>query len=157
MLLIYLSSWYWAWLEYQLVIETHSILNPIEKLRKAIKITTSAVTEDSKYTHINEVLLNRIIINENSKSFLTKEVDKENQEGYFQIYKRLVLRLKEMILQINPKYKYAASLASTIIETALHQHFLKDHFPSITDCKDYTAPTKFLDNLVFGILKINEK
>ena len=31
-LLLYLSSWYWAWLEYQLVIETFSISNPHKKL-----------------------------------------------------------------------------------------------------------------------------
>ncbi len=35
-LLLYLTSWYWAWLEYQLVIETFSISNKQEKLEKAI-------------------------------------------------------------------------------------------------------------------------
>lgn len=155
-LLIYLSSWYWAWLEYQLVTETHSISNPIEKLKKAIEITTKSIKKDSKYTHINEVILNRIIIEENSKSFLTKEVDKENQDGYFRVYKRLVIRLKEMILQIDANYNYATSLASTIIETTLHQHFLKQHFVSITDCKDSTTPTQFLTDLVFRILNIKE-
>jgi len=155
-LLIYLSSWYWAWLEYQLVIETHSIPNPVEKLKKAIEITTKSIKEDSKYTHINEVLLNRIIIEESSKSFLTKEVDKENQEGYFKVYKRLITRLKEMILQIDADYKYATSLASTIIETALHQHFLKEHFTSITDCKKSVTPTQFITDLVFRTINIKE-
>ena len=78
-LLLYLSSWYWAWIEYQLVFETHS-LNPSNKLEKAIEIVTRTIKKDSKYSHINEVVLNRIMINENSKSFLTKEVDKENKE-----------------------------------------------------------------------------
>jgi AcrR family transcriptional regulator len=155
-LLIYLSSWYWAWLEYQLVIETHSIPNAVEKLKKAIEITTKTIKEDSEFTHINEVILNRIIIEENSKSFLTKEVDKENQDGYFKVYKRLVIRLKEMILQIDTDYKYATSLASTIIETALHQHFLKEHFTSITDCKKDITPTQFLTDLVFRTLNIKE-
>ena len=153
-LLIYLSSWYWAWLEYQLVIETHSIKNPIDKLKKSIEITTKTTEEDSKYTHINEVLLNRIIIEENSKSFLTREVDKENQDGYFKIYKRLVTRIKEMILHVDADYEYPASLASTIIETSLHQHFLKVHFPSITDCKKGITPTQFLTDLVFKTLDI---
>lgn len=155
-LLIYLTSWYWTWLEYQLVIETHSIPNATEKLKKAIEITTKAIEKDSKYTHINEVMLNRIIIEENSKSFLTKEVDKENQEGYFKIYKRLTIRLKEMILQVDNDYIYATSLASTIIETALHQHFLKEHFKSITDCKKSTTPTQFLTDLVFKTLNTKE-
>ena len=156
-LLIYLSSWYWAWLEYQLVIETHSVLDPIEKLKKAIEITTKSIKEDSEYTHINEVLLNRIMVNENSKSFLTKEVDKENKEGYFKVYKRLIIRLKEIILQINNQYAYPTSLASTVIETALHQHFLKDHFPKITDCDEDISPTHFLTDLVFRTLNIQTK
>ena len=156
MLLIYLSSWYWAWIEYQLVMETHSISNPIEKLKKAIETTTKTIKEDSKITHVNEVILNRIIINENSKHFLTKEVDKENQEGYFRVYKRLVLRIKEMISLINPAYLYPASLASTIIETALHQHFIKDHFLSITDCKKGITPTHFVTDMVFRTLNIEE-
>lgn len=151
-LLIYLSSWYWAWLEYQLVIETHSISNPNEKLKKAIEIATKSIKEDSKHTHINEVTLNKIIIEESYKSFLTKEVDKENQDGYFKVYKRFVTRLQEMIIQVNADYKYPKSLASTIIETALHQHFLKNHFPTITDCKSGTSPTQFVTDFVFRIL-----
>lgn len=156
-LLIYLSSWYWAWLEYQLVFETHSITNAEDKLKKAIHIIAQTVSEDSNFSHIDEVVLNRIIIEENSKSYLTKEVDQENQEGYFQVYKRLVNRLNEMIIQVNPDYKYPASLASTIVETALHQQFLKGHFPSITDCVGNTTPTDFLIDMVFKTLKASQK
>ena len=151
-LLLYLSSWYWAWIEYQLVFETHS-LNPVEKLDKAIEIVTKSTKEDSYFSHINEVVLNRIIVNENSKSFLTKEVDQENKDGYFVVYKRIIHRLKEMILAINPEYKFPSSLASTIIEGSLHQHFLKDHFKTITDCNELLSPTEFMKNLVLKTLK----
>ncbi len=154
-LLIYLSSWYWSWLECQLVIETHSIENPNYKLKKAIQIVSKSIKKDSAFSHINEVALNRIIVEESSKSFLTKEVDKENQEGYFMVYKRLASRLKEMIINVDPSYKYANSLASTIIETSLHQHFLNNHFPSITDCKKGITPTEFLTDLVFRV--VNQK
>ncbi|WP_139002996.1 TetR/AcrR family transcriptional regulator [Hyunsoonleella aestuarii] len=151
-LLLYLSSWYWAWIEYQLVFETHS-LNPSNKLEKAIEIVTRTIKKDSKYSHINEVVLNRIMINENSKSFLTKEVDKENKEGYFIVYKRIVHRIRDMIIDVNSKYKFPSSLASTILEGGLHQHFLKDHFSSITDCKPGVTPTHFYTNLVLNTLK----
>lgn len=152
-LLLYLSSWYWAWIEYQLVIETYSISDPNEKLKQAINIVTRTTQEDMSISHINEVVLNRIIINENSKSFLTKEVDQENKEGYFVIYKRVVYRLRDMILAIKPDYKFASSLSSTIIDGSLHQHFLKDHFLSITDCKSGVSPTDFYLNLVLNTLK----
>ena len=152
-LLLYLTSWYWAWIEYQLVFETNNLSNDQEKLLKAIEIVTRSIKEDSTYSHINEVILNKIIINENSKSFLTKEVDKENKDGYFIVYKRVVTRLKDMIISVNPNYKFASSLASTIIEGSLHQHFLKDHFTSITDCNTSEDPTKFLSDLTLNILK----
>ena len=85
---------------------------------------------------------------------MTREVDKENQDGYFKIYKRLVTRIKEMILHVDADYEYPASLASTIIETSLHQHFLKVHSTSITDCKKGITPTQFLTDLVFKTLDI---
>ena len=152
-LLLYLSSWYWAWLEYHLVFKTFNIQNHEEKLIQAIHVLTSSIKEDSKFTHIDEVVLNRIIINENSKSFLTKEVDQENKDGYFIIYKRIISRLKDMIIDLNSSYPYPASLASTIVEGALHQHFLKDHFKSITDCGNGTSPTQFYTDLTLNLLK----
>ncbi|NNE33049.1 MAG: TetR/AcrR family transcriptional regulator [Winogradskyella sp.] len=146
-LLLYLTSWYWAWIEYQLVFASHNLPDDQEKLFKAIEIVTRTIKVDVNFSHINEIALNRIIINENSKSYLTKTVDNENKEGYFIVYKRLVKRISEMIVAINPNYKYAASLASTIVEGALHQHFLKDHFTSITDCDNKITPADFFKDL----------
>lgn len=152
-LLLYLTSWYWAWIEYHLVFATFNISDAEIQLTKAIEIVSRTVEQDVSFSHINEVALNRIIINEYSKSYLTKEVDSENKEGYFVIYKRLVSRLKEMILKVNPNYKYPTSLASTILEGALHQHFLKDHFSSITDCNDKVRPSEYFTHLTMNILK----
>ncbi len=152
-LLLYLTSWYWAWIEYQLVFETYNLPSEVEKLSKAIEVVTRSIKEDSNYSHIDETILNKIIINENSKSFLTKEVDEENKEGFFIVYKRIVYRLKEMILAVNSNYKFASSLASMIIEASLHQHFLKDHFSSITDCNSDEDPTEFLSSLTLNLLK----
>ena len=154
-LLLYLASWYWSWLEYQLVFATNSIKNPKEKLLESILIITREIKEDSAFSHINEVLLNKIVINEYSKSYLTKEVDEENKEGYFVIYKRLVSRLRDMIKEVNPRYVYPSSLASTILESGLHQHFLKDHFSSLTDCNEKVTPTQYLTHLVFNTLNQN--
>lgn len=152
-LLLYLTSWYWAWIEYQLVFSTMNMPDYEKRLLKAIEVVTRAIKEDHDFSHINEVVLNRIIINENSKSYLTKEVDSENKEGYFIVYKRLVIRLRDMVLAINPKYKFATSIASTIIEAALHQHYLRDHFKSITDCDKEVTPTSFLQDLTIRAIK----
>ena len=154
-LLIYLASWYWTWLEYQLVFTTNSIENTTAKIDKAINILTRTTTVDSNFSHINEVILKRIVINEYSKSYLTKEVDNENKDGYFLVYKRLVTRLHDMILAVDSDYPYAFSLASTVIDGALHQHFLKDHFTTISDLKASDAPTNYFKDLVFKTLNIS--
>ena len=152
-LLLYLTSWYWGWLEYHLVFTTNNLANPAEKLERAIAVVTRATIEDSAFSHVNEILLNKIVINEYSKSYLTKEVDVENKEGYFGIYKRLVTRICEMIQAVDAEYKYPSSLASTILEGSLHQYFLKDHFSSLTDCRENDDPTQYFTQLVFNSLK----
>lgn len=152
-LLIYITSWYWAWLEYQIVIQTFSIANPSEKLDKIIAIITAKTEIDSNFSHINEKLLNKIIINEYSKSFLTKEVDSENKEGYFSIYKRLISRIENAIIEVNKEYLYPASLASALVEGSLHQHFLSEHFPTLTNCEKDVTPTQFYSNLISNTLK----
>ncbi len=151
-LLVYLTSWYWGWLEYQLVFATNSMTDPKEKLEKTLAIVSKSTVQDNAFTHINEVLLNKIVVNESSKSFLTKEVDLENKEGYFVIYKRMVNRLEDMIKAFAPTYDYPSSLASTILEGTLHQHFLKDHFPTLTNCDDKRTPGDFIADLVFKTL-----
>ncbi|WP_440881872.1 TetR/AcrR family transcriptional regulator [Tenacibaculum sp. C7A-26P2] len=152
-LLIYLTSWYWGWIEYQLVLETYSINDSKNKLIRAIDVVTRKTKQDNNYGHINEVILNKIIIHENSKCYLTKEVDNENKVGYFKAYKRVIKRLAEIISLYDKSYKYALSLAGTITESALHQHYMKLHFPSVTSCSELLSPTEFLTNLTLNTLR----
>lgn len=152
-LMLYLSSWYWGWIEYKLAFATTNVSNPMERLKKGITIVTEKVEDDSTTLHINESILNKIIIQEFTKTLLTKEVDEENKEGFFLVYKRVINRIIEMINEVNPNYAFAKSLASSIVEGALHQHFLKDHLKTITNCNASVSPTEFYINLVENTLK----
>jgi AcrR family transcriptional regulator len=151
-LLVYLSSWYWSWMEYKLVFSTANIQDPMEKLKKAITIVTEKIEDDANTEHINEAVLNKIIISEFTKTLHTKEIDQENKEGFFLIYKRVINRIVQIIHEVNPGYPYAKSLTSTIVEGTLHQHFLKDHMKTITDCNEKTNPSDFYINLVEKVL-----
>ncbi|WP_396145025.1 TetR/AcrR family transcriptional regulator [Flavobacterium sp.] len=152
-LLVYLSSWYWSWIEYRLVFATNNIADPKEKLKKAITIVTEKIVDDAATAHINESILNKIIIAEFTKAFHTKEVDKENKEDFFYIYKRVINRIVVMINNVNPDYPYAKSLVSTLVEGALHQHFLQDHLKTITNCNETITPTDFYLNLVENTIR----
>lgn len=151
-LMLYLSSWYWGWIEYKLVFATNNVNNPLEKLKKAITIVTEKVNDESETTHINEAVLNRIIVQEFTKTLLTKEVDEENKEGFFIVYKRIINRIIEIIIEVNPNYLFAKSLASSIVEGALHQHFLKEHLKTITSCDETNTVTDFYLDLVVTTL-----
>jgi len=146
--LVYLSSWYWSWIEYKLVFETNNIENSMEKLIKAISIVTEKIEDDKNTEHINEAILNKIIIAEFTKTLYTKEIAEENKEDFFLIYKRINNRLVKMIEEVNPNYDFSKSLASSIVEGALHQHFLKDNLKTITNCNQNVSPTEFYINLV---------
>lgn len=152
-LLLYLCSWYWAWMEYRMLFSITNINDPMEKLKRAITIVTEKVDDDTKTLHINEAVLNQIIIAEFTKTLLTKEVDEENKEGFFLVYKSVINRLITIIEEVNPSYTYAKSLASSIVEGSLHQHFLKDHLKTITNCNENNSPTDFYIDLAYKTLK----
>ena len=152
-LLVYLSSWYWSWIEYKLVFATANIPDATEKLKKAITIVTEKVKDDASTAYINEAILNKIIIAEFTKTLHTKEIDLENKEGFFLIYKRVISRIILLVNEVNPEYKFAKSLVSSIVEGSLHQYFLKEHLKSITDCDDIITPSDFYLNLIENTLK----
>lgn len=152
-LMLYLSSWYWGWIEYRLAFATTNLINPTERLKKGISIITEKIEDDSSTKHINESILNKIIIQEFTKTLLTKEVDEENKKDFFLVYKRVISRIVELITDVNPSYAFAKSLASSIVEGALHQHFLKDHLKTITNCDETISPTDFYIDLIEKTLK----
>jgi AcrR family transcriptional regulator len=147
-LLVYLSSWYWSWIEYNLVFATHNIIDPIDKLTISIKIITQNIVNDKNTPHIDESILNRIIISDFSKTLLTKDVDEENKEGFFLVYKRLINRLIDMISAVNPNYLYSKSLASSLVQGSLHQHYLKDHFKTITNLSEKDCLSDFYIHMI---------
>ena len=117
-LLLYLISWYWSWMEYRLAFATTNISSPKIKLERAISLITDKIDNDEKHNYINLKKLNSIAFTESTKSFLNKEVDKENKIGAYSEYKRFVEKVSEIVLELNPKYKYPNMLISTVIEGA---------------------------------------
>lgn len=151
-LLIYLSTWYWSWVEYNLVFATNNIADPLEKLTVGIRLITQNIEDDHNTPHIDESILNKIIISEFTKTLLTKEVDEENKEGFFMVYKSVIHRIIKMIEDVNPNYPFAKSLASSIIEGTLHQNYLKAHFKTITSLSDKDCLSDFYIHIVKKVI-----
>lgn len=150
-LLLYLTAWYWGWMEYKLVFRTTNIESPKERLQRAISLLTEEVVEDSQFSHIDEVKLSRIVISESSKAYLNKNVDKENNDGAYLAYKHFVNRVSDIILEICPSYKYPHMLVTTVIEGAHHERFFERHLPTLTNTiEGEDSITEFYKELVFN-------
>jgi AcrR family transcriptional regulator len=135
-LLLYLISWYWVWKEYRLVFSIANIESPEKKLEKAIETLLEAPSIHTGYAFLDINALERIIILESSKSYLTKEVDIVNQDGLYSSYKSYCQRIATIFHEINPNYPYTHALAATVLEGLLHQQFFADHLPSLSDFKN---------------------
>lgn len=154
-LLTYITTWFWTWMEYSLVFNTNNLSEPAEKIHVALQLITQQETDDLPFAGVEKKVLQRIAIMEGNKAYLTRHVTTDNKAQLFQPYKDLCHRLAIIFEDYQPDYPYPHSLASTLIETAHHQLFFKDHLPRLTDfggSKDSQPLLLFLDHLVFCAL-----
>lgn len=152
-LLVYLISWYWSWVEYKLVFATTNVTDASIKLRSSLEIITQKITEDTSVSFVNEVLLNKIIIAESSKAYHTKDIDKENAKGFYKTYKKVVQRISDFVIEVQPEYEFPHMLISTVIEGAHHQRYFSQHLPSLTDVTDGENDiVRFYTDMVFKAL-----
>lgn len=150
--LLYLTSWYWSWMEYRLLLATVNVVSPEERLRLAIRELTQPIRKDESTPRIDEAALYRVVVSESSKAYLHPRVDEENREGLFRSYKRLCRTVAEMITAIAPGYQYPAALVSTVVESSHMQKHFAEHLPSLTEVSHGDADsstTAFLTELVF--------
>ncbi len=152
-LMFYLINWYWSFIEYRLLFETANIQNSSERLSRAIHILTSLPDTESGVKDVLEASLKKIVMNESIKVIMTKEVDAENKDGAFTVYKSIVNRVAEIILEFNPNYLYPNMLVSTVIEGSNQQRFFDAHLPGLTNQmpgSDFVE--RFYKDLVFKVL-----
>ena len=132
-LLLYLINWYWSCIATRLLFETSNISDPILKLKKAIHLLTSIPNPQKENLLMNELLLKKIVINEASKVIQTKEVDSENKDGVFTIYKNVVDNVVNIMNEVAPTYKFPNMLVTSMIEGSNQQHFFAEHLPKLTN------------------------
>jgi len=132
-LLVYLIAWYWNWLEYCIDFATNNIDDPKRRLDIALRLLTEKKQRDEQFPGIDEPALQRIVIAESDKTYLTKQVDEDNKEGLFRGYKSLCKTIADIIKSINPDFPYAHALVSTVLQSSHQQIFYAQHLPSLTE------------------------
>ena len=157
-LLIYLVSWYWEWVSYLIDINIRNIEDPKRQLKIIIGTLVYASKDNPSIDYVNESVLHRLIIAEGTKAYHTKEVDKENVEGFFANYKKLCEKVAVVIAAINPKFPYPHTLASNLFEMANNHIYFAQHLPRLTDVvvKDdnFDEVEEMLRYFAFTLLKV---
>lgn len=153
-LLVYLITWYWAWLEYNIDYQTNNILDPKLKLEAALRIISFKKEYDSAFPDVDESALHEIVISESEKVYLTKQVDADNKDGLFRGYKSLCKKISLIIQEVNPEFAYPRALISTVLEASNQQIFFAEHLPALTESSDaedrFDSNFNFIKTLVFN-------
>lgn len=157
--LVYILCWYWERMRYLISIATHNIQDPREKLRIALAEIVESSRQNPAVDYIDESALFRIVLTEGAKTYHTKQVDEENKQGFFLVYKALAADIANIILEIKPDFAYPRSLASTLLEMANYHIYAAQHLPALTEVctsEDNLAQVKqMLEFFAFKILQTN--
>lgn len=158
--LVYVLCWYWERMRYLLGISTKNMEDPEEKLRTAISIMLESSIEDPATEYIDESVLFRIVLREGTKTYHTKQVDVENRQGFFKVYKQLAADIGQIISDIHPAFPYPLSLATTLLEMSHFHIYAAKHLPSLTEARihaenDLGQIKNMISYFAFGLLKPN--
>lgn len=149
-LLMYLINWYWGRLECRLLLNTQGN-SPKERLSKALDLLLAP--QASSLSFSNEKRLQRIVIHEASKVFLTKEVDADHQIGFHGVYLEIVRYISDLVRAYKPDCRYPEMLVSTLLEGSHQQRFFSQHLPEVTNASEQEdAVAVFYTQLFFSYL-----
>ena len=154
-LLIYLTTWFWTWMEYQIMFQTNNIADSKKKIDTIIALLSNPRETTFLMANIDKEKLNRIVVAEGNKAYLTKHVTEDNKAMLFAPYKDLCHKIASVFADYAPGYPYPHSLASTLVETAHHQMYFKDNLPRLTDFGPGAGDNDlagYLSHLMFGAL-----
>lgn len=154
-LLSYIINWYWTWMEYQFNFYTNTVKNPVQNINTLISLLVFELDDQFISAHINKDKLYNIVTSESNKLYFTHHVEEDNKARMFKPYKDLCHRISQVFNTYNAKYRFAHSLASTLVETAHHQIFFAHYLPSLTDFDKRKIKTElkaFLSHMAFSML-----
>jgi len=132
-LLTYLVSWYWDFMHFMLLMDIRNITDSRKKLNTAINTLVNALVSTATPDYINQSKLHAVVVENASKVYHTKDVEKLSKEGYYQNYSKLISTLSGLILEIDCNFRYPNTLATNIIEQSLTNEYYLEHLPNLSD------------------------
>jgi AcrR family transcriptional regulator len=148
LLLVYLINWHWEWMKFRIEMKSQHVVDAREKLKIAISCIADTAQRNMLVSFIDEDVLHRIVVREGTKAYHHKNVDDQNNEGFFLSYKSLCEYIADLIVQNRPDFPYPRSLASTLLEMANNHTYFAQHLPRLTDVKKEGGILKQVEELL---------
>lgn len=148
-LLIYLTAWYWAWVDYRIDSDTHHLDDDRKKLERIWEILCHLGIPDEDIS-LDVETLRKIVVSEADKTYLTKHVDEINKEGLFLEFKSVCHRIATVFTNVDHEYVYPHAMVSTMIEASHQQYYFASHLPSLTELD--AKSSKDLNQQVFEFI-----
>jgi AcrR family transcriptional regulator len=165
-LLSYLLSWYWSRMDYLIDYQTNNIQDPVAKLHIALEVLTQSSgspdapqVDDPANTYVNEAALHHIVTLEATKTYVPKDLRKEDRESLVTDYERLCERIAKFIREIDPAYKHPKTLVTAIIHTIQRTSLYTELYPSLTEIRKGERREElrdFVEHLSFSALGIKK-
>jgi AcrR family transcriptional regulator len=157
-LLVYLSSYYWAWIRYNIDTENRHIEEPLQRLEHILHILVNVASSESGVEYIDLKALHRVVVSESTKVYHTKSVDEENRQGFFLSYKELCWVIAETLIAVHADYPYPRALATTLMEMAKNHIHFAQHLPRLTDIQlegdDFTPALNLIRHFAYTQLGV---
>ncbi|HEY0654385.1 MAG TPA: TetR/AcrR family transcriptional regulator [Chryseosolibacter sp.] len=156
-LLQYLIVWHWTSVNFEIDYHVNNIAAPQDKLKICLQVL-AGMRKPFNATIIDQQALNRVVIAEFDKFYLSKTIDRDYEEGLLDPFNETCQRIAALVKQINPKYPFPHSLISTAINAARHQVYFSKHLPQLCDIKNdertlHDRLYKFLEGFVLTTIK----
>ena len=156
MLLVYLTSWYWEYLDYLIMINTRNVDDPKMRLKIAIKTIVEGANDDTNVDYINVKKLHKIVVEQSSKVTHSKKLLSCNKPDLFANFEHLNNNLSQMILSCDKDFKYPSTMATNMIKMAIDHTYYAEHLCSVTEITNcmYTKKSQLEEMLVYFVERL---
>jgi len=133
MLLMYLTSWYWEYLDLQIMLNTRNIEDPVRKLGLMVKTIVHGVQGDMTQEYVDVKKLHNLVVEQAPKVTHSRKVEECEKAGMFENYKNLNSNITDIITECDPDFKYPTALASNILKMAMDHKYYAERICCLTD------------------------
>lgn len=153
-LLLYISGWYWAYLDFSIDYETRETGDSQQILQKAIELMAGKNLPKNTDLIGDPLLIHRIIIMEFSKIYTTQMAHEDNKEGYFVYFKTFVNKIGNILADSMPNYKFTRSFAFLLVSGIYQQAHVAEKLPALSDYEQKEPMDEFLSRFVKNLVSL---